>query len=320
MTLLLDIRNAGRYDRDAISTCGSNRLFQHLFCPASFMSKIYSAQLHGNENAGIEFNVVILKALQVVRDQMAELATSRKADEYAPGAIHALRKLCEGEKEPGIHRLEVEEWEATFFAWFERVKKHFPAGLRNKFLANAKADFLALLKCADEMPEYFWREDIEKRHVQIEFKDEAALEAARDAAEKKHPVDLGSALQKYLESCIAKLVGKKSSTKKATSESPPVADPALALRFTFDGKRSELTIDDFSCFNRPDDVAQDIVVSAYDVEDALKKYLKARSPQTLKALRFGSESSLFVVSSADPAALVAVVAALHELAREAQNG
>jgi hypothetical protein len=281
------------------------------------MSKISSAQLHGNENAAIMFGAALAGAVQDVRAHIADLATSRKADEWAPGAIHALRKLCEGERESGqIHRGEVEEWQATFFAWFQRVKKRFPATLAQKFQANAEDDFRTILKCATGMPEYFWRPDVHKRHIQISFENAAALQAARDAAEEKHPVDLGSALHKYLESCVAELVGKKRPAKTKKAAPPPAETESLTIRFSPGGKQSSLSIDDFSCFDTPENLEQDIVVTAYDVEDAVKKYLKAASPKILKSLRFDCESSLFVVRSKDPSALATVVTALYALAAD----
>lgn len=283
------------------------------------MSKVYSAELHGNENASIEFGAAVLGAVQSVREQMAGLATSRKADEYAPGAIHALRKLCAGEKQVGcVYRTEVEEWQTTFFAWFARVKKHFPAKHVQKFQANAEDDFRTILKCAVKMPEYFWREEVPKRHIQISFADQAALDAARDAAEEKHPVDLGSALHEYLESCVAELVNGKSprKTKAAPSKKKQRGQAEMpGLRIAPSGKQYSLSLDDFGCFDTPENLEQDIVVTAYDVEDALKKRLKKDSPQLLKALRFDCESSLFVVRSADPAALMAVVSKLYALAK-----
>jgi len=252
-----------------------------------------------------------------VREQIASLATSRKADEWAPGAIHALRKLCEGERESGqIHRLEVEEWQATFFAWFERVKKHFPPKLVKKFQANAEDDFRTILKCADGLPEYYWRSEAPKRHIQVSFKNEAALDAARDAAEEKYPVDLGSALHNYLESCVKELVGGKKKAAKPKAAPPPVETQSLTIRFFPGAKHSSLSVDDFSCFDSAENLEQDIVVTAYDVEDAVKKYLKAAAPKILKSLRFDCESSMFVVRSANPSALASVVAALYALAAD----
>lgn len=282
------------------------------------MSKIYSPQLHGNENASIEFGAAIVGAVQSVREQIASLETSRKADEYAPGAIHALRKLCEGEGESGhIHRVEVEEWQATFFAWFQRVKKHFSASLAKKFQANAEDDFRTILKCADGLPEYYWRKDATKRHIQVSFPNEASLEAAIDAADEKHPVDLGSALHKYLESCVAELVGGKKQPAKAKQAAPPPTETeSLTIRFFPGPKQSSLSVDDFACFDNTEDLEQDIVVTAYDVEDAVKKYLKAAAPKIRKSLRFDCESSLFVVRSADLSALAAVAAALYALAAD----
>jgi hypothetical protein len=281
------------------------------------MSKIHSAELHRNENASILFGAALVGGVQHVRAHIAHLATSRKADEWAPGAIHALRKLCDGEKESGqIHRIEVEEWQATFFAWFARVKKHFPANVAKKFQANAEDDFRTILKCATEMPEGFWRDEVPKRHIQISFKTYEALEAARDAAEEKHPVDLGSALHKYLESCVAELVGQKRPVKTKAAPPPAEVAPSLTIRFFPEAKHSSLSIDDFACFDTVEDLEQDIVVTAYDVEDAVKKYLKANSPEILKSLRFDCESSMFVVRSKDPSALATVVAALYALAAD----
>lgn len=280
------------------------------------MSKIYSAQLHGNENAGIEFGAALVGAVQSVREQIAALTTSRKADEYAPGAIHALRKLCEGEHESGqIHRAEVEEWQATFFAWFARVKKHFPATLAKKFQANAEDDFRTILKCATRMPDSYWRDEAPKRHIQVSFANAAALDAARDAAEEKHPVDLGSALHKYLETCVAELVGKKRPARSKAAP-PPAETESLTIRFFPGGKQGSLAVDDFGCFDTPENLEQDIVVTAYDLEDAVKKYLKATAPKILKSLRFDCESSLFVVRSKDRSALATVVAALYALAAD----
>jgi hypothetical protein len=282
------------------------------------MSKIYSPHLHGNENAGIEFGAAIAGAVQSVREQVASLANSRKADEYAPGAIHALRKLCDGEQESGqIHRLEVEEWQAVFFAWFGRVKRHFPPQLVKKFQANAEDDFRTILKCASPMPEYFWRSEVPKRQIKISFENTAALDAAREAADQKHPVDLGSALHKYLESCVAELVGgKKKPAKTKKAASPQAETTSLTIRFFPGPKQSSLAVDDFACFDSPENLEQDIVVTAYDVEDAVKKYLKAAAPKVRKSLRFDCESSLFVVRSADVSTLAAVAAALYALAAD----
>jgi hypothetical protein len=288
-------------------------------CPliTTSMSRIYSADLHGNENASIEFGAAIARAVQGVRAQIDTLATSRKADEYAPGAIHALRKLCEGEDTSGqIHQVEVEQWHATFAAWFQRVKKHFSATLAKKFQANAEDDFRTILKCACRLPDNLWRNDLPKRYTQISFPNDAALDAARDAADEKHPVELGSALHKYLEACVADLVGGKRPAKAKPAATLPTATESLAVRFTPGGKQSSLSIDNFGCFDTAENLEQDIVVTAYDVEDAVKKYLKASAPKILKSLRFDCESSLFVVRSADVSALGTVVTALYVLAAD----
>ncbi len=278
------------------------------------MAKIFSADLHCNENASIEFGAAIVGAVQNVRQSIAILANSRKADEYAPGAIHALRKLCAGEgKSSHIHRLEVEEWHETFLAWFSRVKRWFPKELVEEFRANAEADFRILLKCASDTPESFWRKDVSARHIQISFPSDAALKAAREAADQKHPVKLGSALHKYLEVCVSQLIDEESREPSSTPAST-IESNDLSLRLAIDDKKiASLNIDQFHCFDRPADLEQDIVVTAYDVEDALKGYLTDNAPDVLKAVQFDCESSLFVVRSSDRLVIANVIAGLLEL-------
>src|SRR6478736_6487636 len=163
------------------------------------MGKIYSSELHRNENADICFGATIGGCVDNVRRHIVNLGTSKKVDEWAPGYIHALRKLCEGEREcRHVYTAEVEEWRATFLSWFERVKRHFPAAHAKKFLANAESDFKVIVAASQAWPEFLWRQQSQERRISISFANEAALDAARAAAEEKHPVRLGGALHHYL--------------------------------------------------------------------------------------------------------------------------
>lgn len=283
------------------------------------MARIHTSDLHGNENASITFAAAILGAVWDVRSSIANLARSRKADEYAPGAIHALGKLCEGEKECGhICRQEVEEWHSTFLAWFDRVKRLFPAQLAKKFLANAEADFQAILACSVQMGDSFWRKSADERHIRITFKNDHALKAARSAAEEKHPVELGSALHKYLTACIDTLVGNlppAPSTPNATDDSPPAV---FAPRVTIQDGSWRLCLDQFDCFDSSEDLEQDIVVTAYDIEDAVRNYMSANHAAAAKGIRYGSESSLFCVRVSNLAALSTLLETLLLLASDHQ--
>ena len=285
------------------------------------MATIYSSDLHRNENASITFGAAIVGAVWNVRSSISDLAHSRKADEYAPGAIHALRKLCEGESEMDcghIHRQEVEEWRSTFRAWFDRVKRLFPAKLAKKFLANAEDDFRAILACSVEMPESYWRGSVDERHIQITFKNDNALKAARSAAEAKHPVKLGSALHKYIEACIDTLVGNLPQAPHAASATDDSQPAVFAPRVTRQDGSWLVYLDQFDCFDSSQDLEQDIVTTAYDIEDAVRNYMSANHPAAAKALRYNSESSLFCVRVASLAALSTLLSTLLLLATDHQ--
>lgn len=283
------------------------------------MARIVSSELHRNDNASLMFGTAIVAAVRNVRPLIAILAGSRKADEHAPGAIHALRKLCEGEGQSGsIYRQEVEEWKACFFKWFHRVKRWFPDEHADEFLANAEEDFRVILECSNEKPEYFWRSDVDERHLSVTFENEQALDAARKAAEEKHPVELGSALHKYIEKCIAALVEESGEeapavTRGENAPPPDLLEPRIMMH---DDGRMSLRFDRFDCFDAPEELEQDIVTTAYDVEDAVRNYVNAHCTDKAADLEFDCESSMFCVYSAHPGTIATITEVLLRLAAD----
>ena len=282
------------------------------------MAKTYSAKMHGNENASIQFNACILNVLDHVREGVGNLVDSRKADEYALGAIHALRKLCDGERlSAPLARSEVKEWEETFWAWFERVQKKLDPKIAKQLRANAADDFRVLNAAAADLPEYFWREDSLKRSIQITLPSGKQLQAAFSAAERKHPVSLGSALHNYLERCVAELIG--GATKHQTEESAEVEEAGDRLAMSYmPGERGQhsLCVDDFACFETAEEREEDVSVTGYDVEEGVKKYLKKNAAAVSKKVQLDSESSLFSAQSKELAALAQVVEILCQFAAD----
>lgn len=294
------------------------------------MAKIYSDELHCNDNASIQFGSAILGAVGNVRRYVSILATSRKADEYAPGAIHVLRKLCDGEPHyliSELHRQEVEEWKTVFFQWFERVKRHFPEEYRDAFRANAEDDFRVILAYSGgKLGDFEWRKEAEERHIKISFKNETALEAARKAADEMYPVRLGSALHQYIDRCIAKLMGDTNqddglADAQTDSESPaasPIeqdnAEPSTRpLTFRFLKHPDDcfsLLVEQFDCFDSEEDLSQDIVTKAYDLEDAVKNYLLKNYSEIANTIHFDCESSMFCVRTNQQSSLVVVIEVL----------
>jgi hypothetical protein len=170
-------------------------------------SPIIHANPYRNENADISFSAGIVLAVQLVRAHVAILPTRDEVNEYAPGAIHALRKLCEGERPSGhIYKVEVEEWRDLTLQWLDRVEEKIPPNLRAEYRAHLEEDFRVILTAAGGM--LFSRREANMRYLPVPFDSEEALRAARAAAERKHPVRLGSALHEYLKECIRKLLAE----------------------------------------------------------------------------------------------------------------
>jgi hypothetical protein len=170
--------------------------------------------------------------------------------------------------------------------------------------------------CADA--ESFWRKSVDERHIRIIFRNENALKAARSAAEERHPVELGSALHKYIAACIETLVGnppQAPSAAHATDDSQPAV---FAPRVTIQDGSWLLYLDRFDCFDTSEDLEQDIVINAYDIEDAVQNYMSANHPAAAKRLRYGSESSLFCVGVSNLAALSTLLETLLLLATDRQ--
>lgn len=170
--------------------------------------RVFSSQPHQNYNASIYFGAIVRGAVDEVRQGVALMSQRSITDEYALGAIRALRKLCEGEKEKFlcIYKLEVIEWQATVQTWFERVKDEIPQGIRQKLLEEINEDLRILLSCAGGPTVLFSRSEANSRYIRLTFESDEALEQAKKLADRKHPVQLGSALHEYLYKCIQELV------------------------------------------------------------------------------------------------------------------
>lgn len=168
-------------------------------------SPIIFAEPYRNENAAISFSAGIGRAVFLVREHVAILPTRDEVNEYAPGAIHALRKLCEGEAPSGhLHAVEVEHWRDLARNWLDRVEEQIPPDLRTDYRARLEDDFRVLLAAAGGIQ--FSQREADTRYLPVPFESDAALKAARAAAERKHPVRLGSALHEYLKECVRKLI------------------------------------------------------------------------------------------------------------------
>jgi hypothetical protein len=171
-------------------------------------SPIACGKPHLNDRASLSFGATIIGAVQDVRKDIAILAKRQDISESAPGAIHALRKLCEGEEASlSIHEEEVLRWRETIFQWWDAVADEIPRGVREEYCASLEDDFRVILASAGGSPVMFSPREADVRYIQVPFDSDEALAQARSAADRQFPVRRGSALHEYLKECIHKLVG-----------------------------------------------------------------------------------------------------------------
>lgn len=292
------------------------------------MAKKEGAELHTGYYSSMAFGIVVSDAVKRVRVSVGELKTSKKLDEFALGAIHALAKLCKGETMDmfGLYKIEAAEWQVLVKDWLARVQKKIPAESREAYVKNVEADLALILKAASEMPEFMWRKDALARTIQVSFPSQAALDAAMKAAEKKHPVDLGSALGKYLDKCIADLTGGKPAAaadaesdedEEEADETDEVAvgqtSVSLQLSMREDGSFS-LSTTDFEPFSTAAFAEEEQEVTAYALETGIERFLKKVKHPLRKAMSFDSESSLFSASSDDLEAIKQLAGIVVEFA------
>jgi hypothetical protein len=138
--------------------------------------------------------------------------------------------------------------------------------------------------------------------IHVSLANAKALETARKAAREAHPVEYGDPLHEYIKQSVGSMVDgwKASTSERAPQESslPAAVSPSL-LRHD-DGSLS-LCLSEFTALDDNDD--EDWELTAYDVESAVKAYLKERRPSCITKLNFDSESSMFCVTSTSVSAL-----------------
>jgi hypothetical protein len=157
----------------------------------------------------------------------------------------------------------------------------------------------------------------------VTFASQEALDVARKAAEQQRPVELGSALHTYLEQCIQQLTpsspaesgGASSNVKSVT---PARVEGTVAPRLVDLGEgRFSLCVEEFEAFGDAEDREQELGVTGYSLEAAVKRHLKReRSPHAAE-LKFDCESSMFSVTSSNLTALAHVAEVLFRFVTDA---
>jgi hypothetical protein len=269
--------------------------------------------LHLGDNASLAFGSAVYALVGNVRESIGALTRSRKLNEYAPGSLHALAKLCKEEPQLlPLNRGEVEEWRSVFFRWLDRIERKQPPEARAAFRSAANNAFDTLLDASTDWPESQWRSASRERSVTVVFPDAEARHAATDAAEQQHPVELGSALHAYLHTCIAALTGAPNNQRTALPPEPPCTVAQATVDLV--GERFSLFTDTFMGFTKADELEEDHLTNAYDLEAAIRAEL---SPAHADAVEFDCESSLFTLHTEDADALAACLATLSKLASAA---
>jgi hypothetical protein len=260
------------------------------------MGKINSADIHKSENASIAYGSCSLSIIREIRKDINVLHESKKADEWALGLLHALKEITENElTDSSIHKIEVEEWKIIFFKWFERVKKHIPEDLRQSFKDNLEEDFNVILSKSNNLPEFHWRKQSLERQLVITVENENRLNLYQSEAEKKHPIKLGNALNVYVEKCLERLIDDGYEKKEMLETKTLVTNHFMPTFSVINDKNVCYVLTNFHFFDTKSNIEQDILINAYDLEDAVKEYLNDTKNGILNDLQFDCESSMFSV-------------------------
>lgn len=261
------------------------------------MAEIKSSDLHRTPGGKIGFSHQLKLATQCARQHIAELNGSRKRDMSASGAIHALAMLADEatRRSLPVTEKEVDHWHETFFTWFGSVTRYFPEALREEFREKAEADFAAIREKADIFSSSSWEKLKDRYERPISFRDRETFDRAYEAAKEKFPVDLGIALDKYLQACVQRLLSDQGADAplavKVKAERPADAPGTVAPRFiAFEDGTHSLIVTSFDGLQRP-------AKSGTGLQNAVRKQIRKRDKQLLDELEFDSESSMFCVRS-----------------------
>ncbi len=189
--------------------------------------------------------------------------------------------------------------------------------MRDEFRSKAEADFALIREKADIRSDTPWEQLRNRYEYPIRFQSRETFDLACDQAKAKYPVDLGFALDKYLQACVQRLLAADdidSPLVVKMKEAPP-ADKSgtVAPRFiTFDDGVHSLIVTSFGGLPRPAN-------SGLGLQKAVQQFLRKATQSTLESLDFCSESSMFSVRSSSLNALAAVSEAIFAIAAAAKS-
>jgi hypothetical protein len=282
------------------------------------MTTIETSELHETPGGKSGFYRQLQAATQCARQHIAELKHSRKKDMFASGAIHGLALLAKhaSRRSLPVSEKEVDYWKETFFDWFNAVKRYFQESIREEFRKKAELDFEAIREKAGTFSETPWEQlkDVYERPVR--FRNRESFDLACERAKERFPIDLGIALDKYLQACVQRLLTEDDPSQPLVvkvREKPPEDKPGtVAPRLvTFDDGTYSLIVTSFRGLQRP-------ASSGLGLQKAVQQFLQQNSKQTLAGLEFDSESSMFCVRSGSLKSLATVSEAIYTIASNAR--
>ncbi len=283
------------------------------------MAKIESSELHRTPAGSIGFRMQLRVATQCARQLIADLVGCRKPDMPASGAIHALALLASeaSRRSLPVSEREVDYWKEVFLKWFESVKRYYSDTARDQFLNKAEADVAVIREKADILSDPPWEQLRNRYEHSIRFPDRSAFDLASNRAKEKYPVALGSALDKYLQACVQRLLNEGETDQPLVvkvKEASPLDKPGtVAPRFiSFDDGNHSLIVGSFGGLLPPAN-------SGLGLQKAVQQYLRKTAKEKLDSLQFDSESSMFVVRSSSLTCLAAVSEAIFSIAAKANS-
>lgn len=265
-------------------------------------NKISSSKLNNNYFGSMAYEGVLRFAISQMRDHLDGLGLNKDTDKRAIGTLYAISSLVEhNDKSRGslddLYYGEIKEWESKILNWLEQVEQYIPKKIRAQYIHNIKKCIQILLDSSNSLPKSYWKEDADERLLLINIKNKNVLIDYYNQAKEKHPVKLGNPLHKYIHHSLEKLRENGNSLSKqlpASTKSNIYPKNELDLKITIEEKKFYIYTDDFNYFKSPIQLENDIEITAYDIEEELKKKINFT-----KSTFFDCESSMFCLISSD---------------------
>ncbi len=282
--------------------------------------KITTSEIVKNDFAAMGFYDVMNYSVKQIRENIDHYKDLRKINTSIFAYIYALCVLSEHANnfDVPINLKEVIEWKEILLKYFDRIQKKIPEDIRDDFKQNLQKAIDIIISKAKDYPEYLWIDQYHEREIKIRIKNKELKKKYLKAAEEneKYKNMLGNALHNYLTDCLEALENienEKIETSPAIEKKQFVFSPTYIKSSS---REFSYLLDNFYFFLGEEEIENQTEINAYDIECAIKLFLKDVDQNLLSKLRFDTESSLLSVQTNDIQYLIELNSYLLQIATD----